>query len=68
MKTYTVQIPIAGHLSYIVEAENEEEAIKQAFEKDYSKGDDLTWEKLDMFNRGNVCYCPSPWEVTATEE
>jgi hypothetical protein len=22
-----------------------------------------TWEPVEQFNSGNVCYCPRPWEI-----
>ena len=28
---------------------------------------DLSWEMLETFGRGNVCYCPSPWSVEVEE-
>ncbi len=62
MKTYNVIIPIAGHAYIQVEADNEEQAKEIAMEK--ATLDDLEdWECLDEFNRGNVCYCPTPWEI-----
>jgi hypothetical protein len=68
MKTYIVTIPIAGHVSFEVEAENEDSAKAAAWEKDpTSKDAELSWEQLETFGRGNVCYCPSPWEVDVHE-
>lgn len=66
MKTYIVTIPIAGHLRFEVEAEDEESAIEKASDMDHEKAE-LEWEQLSRFNQGNVCYCPSPWEITAEE-
>lgn len=66
MKTYIVTIPIAGHLSFEVEAEHEEDATKKAWEMDHCHGE-LTWEMLSRFHDGNVSRCPSPWEVEAEE-
>jgi len=66
MKKYYVQIPIAGHLSFEVEAECKEQAIELAFELDSSAGE-LSYDELSSFNSGNVCHCPSPWKATATE-
>ena len=67
MKNYDVCIPIAGHALVTVEANNEEEAKKKAFEEEISINDIESWETLKKFNQGNVCYCPSPWEVEAEE-
>jgi len=63
MKTYLVTTPIAGHLSFEVEAESEEAAKEKVREMDASDGE-LTWDRLDRFHTGNVCHCPSPWEET----
>lgn len=62
MKEYTITLPIAGHAVVTVEAESEEEAIKEAFNT-VTIDDIQEWEALRQFNRGNVCYCPSPWEI-----
>lgn len=62
MKEYTVTIPLAGHATVIVQAENEKEAKEKAFQSDISNND-ITWELLNQFSKGNVCYCPSPWSV-----
>ena len=62
MKEYEVIIPIAGHAFVTVEAESEDDAKEKAFEKvtlDHVE----SWEPLERFNQGNICYCPSPWEV-----
>jgi hypothetical protein len=66
MKTFNVTIPIAGHVSFEIEAETKEAAIKAACDADPIEGE-VTWEMLESFNQGNVCFCPSPWEVTAKE-
>jgi hypothetical protein len=66
LKTYQVTIPIAGHAFLTVEAESEKEAKEKAF--DEVRLDDVDdWEALEQFNRGNVCYCPSPWEIDICE-
>jgi hypothetical protein len=62
MKTYLVTFPIAGHLSFEVEAESEEQAKDMAYELEAEKGE-LEYEILEKFNSGNVCHCPSPWET-----
>lgn len=65
-KTFDVVIPIAGHCFVQVEADNEEDAIGKAFEK-VSLDDVQEWEALTRFHSGNVCHCPSPWEVEVEE-
>lgn len=66
MKTYIVTIPIAGHISFEVEAENETAAKDAAWNSETDQGE-LTWGMLDCFGHGNVCHCPSPWEVEVEE-
>ena len=66
MKTYSVTLPIAGHAHLDVEAESEDEAIQKALEQ-VTLGDVDNWEAVEQFNRGNVCYCPRPWEAEAEE-
>lgn len=65
-KSYTVTIPIAGHLHFDVEAESPEAAKEQAYNLPVEEGD-LSWEMLERFNSGNVCYCPTPWNLTVKE-
>lgn len=65
MKTYGVKIPIAGHIYVEVEAANEDEAIEKAFEQDFTVDNIESWETLEQFNKGNVCYCPHPWGAEA---
>ena len=79
MKTYSVMIPMAGHLSLTVEAESKDDAKGKAFDvagkaldkmltdDDESGAEFQNIELLDQFNQGNVCYCPSPWEVEVEE-
>jgi hypothetical protein len=67
MKSWSVTLPIAGHAYLTVEAETEEEAIEQAFNEvtiDHIE----TWEAVERFNQGNVCYCPHPWEAEVVDE
>lgn len=63
-KTWEVTIPIAGHALLTVRAETQKEAVTIAFDK-ASLDDVQEWEALHRFTQGNVCYCPSPWEVEA---
>lgn len=68
MPRYSVMVPIAGHIIVDVDAENEDDAKNKAL-----LSDDLTlknihgWEALEQFNQGNVCFCPSPWEIDVEE-
>lgn len=66
MKTFEVILPIAGHAYLIIQAETKKEAIGQAFDE-VALCNIEEWEALTEFNRGKVCYCPQPWEVTAEE-
>lgn len=64
MPKFHVLVPIAGHASLTVQAEDKQEAINMAMSQ--VTDDDLEeWEALPMFNQGNVCHCPSPWEAEA---
>jgi hypothetical protein len=67
LKTYSVTIPIAGHVIVEVDAEDEKSAIKKALDAEISAEDIEQWQTLDRFLQGNVCYCPKPWEVSAEE-
>lgn len=67
MKTYEVTIPIAGHAFLTIEASSEREAIEKAMDEVTLK-DVENWECLEQFNKGNVCYCPSPWKAEARLE
>jgi hypothetical protein len=65
-RTWTVQVPIAGHAILEVEAESAESAIEAALNSNDLTHDKIeTWEALERFNQGNVCYCPHPWHATA---
>ncbi len=66
MKTYIVTIPIAGHISFNIEAENADAAKELAWNTDSEHGE-VTWDMLDTFGQGNVCHCPTPWEIAAEE-
>lgn len=68
MRTYSVTIPVAGHITVAVEAENQEEAKKKAFEVEVTADQIDEWTTLESFVSGNVCHCPSPWKIEATEE
>ena len=68
MPLYNVTIPIAGHAFLQVEADNEDAAIEAAFASDDLTIDAIgSWEPIEAFNAGNVCYCPHPWEAEAEE-
>lgn len=64
MKSWEVTVPIAGHAWLTVAAETEEEAIELAM-SEASLNHVQEWDTLRQFVRGNVCCCPSPWEVQA---
>ena len=81
MKTYSVMIPMAGHVCLSVEAESEDDAkgkalgiANEALDRMLKSDDEQSGaefqniELLDQFNQGNVCYCPTPWEVEVEEE
>ena len=68
MKTYTVTIPIAGHITVFVEANSAEEAREIALDDPEKDDSELTWETLECFTMGNVCYCPTPWKIEVEEE
>ena len=61
-RIYGVTVPIAGHAYIEVEASSEEEAQEMAFQN-VEVRDMQEWDALKQFIRGNVCYCPAPWEV-----
>ena len=66
MKTYNVIVPFAGHMSIQIDAESEEDAIEKALvSEDLTIENVESWEPMAQFNRGNVCYCPQPWEAEA---
>lgn len=64
MSEYEVKLPIAGHLTFYVEAESEKEAIEKANDMPSQEGE-LDWQQVGSFNQGNVCYCPQPWSDKA---
>lgn len=65
-RVFGVTLPIAGHAYIEVEAENQEDAIQEAFNQVEQKHIE-SWESLEQFNQGNVCYCPHPWEAEAED-
>jgi hypothetical protein len=64
VKIYTVTLPIAGHITTEIEAENAEAAISAALDGDLMTYD-ASWEALEQFSQGNICYCPKPWKAEA---
>jgi hypothetical protein len=68
MKLYSVRIPIAGHALIDVHAENGEDAIKKAFASEITNENIESWDTLKQFTKGNVCFCPQPWQAEATLE
>jgi hypothetical protein len=79
MKTYNVTIPMAGHVCLSVKAESKDDAKEKALDvagealdrmlkdDDESGAEFQNVDVLDQFNRGNVCYCPDPWQVDVEE-
>lgn len=67
MTRRNVTIPIAGHAYVEVEANNEKAAIEAALEKATLR-DVEDWEPLERFNKGNICYCPQPWDAKVQEQ
>ena len=65
-RTFQVTIPFAGHMVIDVEAESEEAAIETALNEVTLDHID-SWEPLERFNQGNVCYCPHPWEAEVVD-
>lgn len=64
-RKYNVVLPIAGNAHVTVDAaESEAEAIERALEA-VTIDDIDEWEPLRQFHKGNVCYCPSPWNAEA---
>ena len=55
VKDYIVSIPIAGKITFLVEAESEEEAVKKAWDADPDLGD-AEWEMMEHICEGNVLY------------
>lgn len=66
MKTYGVTVPITGHAFIEVEAESEDDAIREALES-ISLEHIESWEAIRAVNTGNICHCMTPWEADAVE-
>ena len=66
MGKYLVIVPVAGHASIEVEADSPAEAEALAFER-LGPENLEDWEFLQSFNEGNICHCPSPWEVVVED-
>lgn len=64
--SFTVAVPIAGTAYIEVEAETEEEAIRLGLDGVTLEHIE-TWEALEQFHEGNVCYCPHPWSAEAQD-
>ena len=66
VKEYTVRFPVAGILSFYVEAQSEEEAIAKAWEIEWSltvTPDDNTIELVELYmldevTTGNISHAP----------
>ena len=53
MSKYIVSIPIAGTITFNVEAENEEDAIEKAWDESIDDGE-LEYELYEHLTEGNV--------------
>ena len=63
MSKYIVSIPIAGAIHVEVEAESQDEAIQEAWDRvnEASEPEDvgeLEWEYMNHITTGNVCHAP----------
>jgi hypothetical protein len=67
LKTYSVTIPIAGHVIVEVDAEDKKSAIEEAFKVRISTKDIDQWVMLKSFNERGFCHCPGPWDAEAEE-
>lgn len=66
MAEYECTIPIAGHAFVTVDADSEDDAIQKAI-LNVTIDDIQEWEPMGQFSRGNVLYCPQPWDAEATK-
>lgn len=66
MKKYNVRIPVTGVVDVEVDAENEEEAIEAALQKEISNKDLTEWETCREVVQGNV-FCGHTNSIEATE-
>lgn len=70
MKRWRVTLPVAGSLSFVVEANTAREAIAKGLNGDVDiESDDtqLEWETYRVISEGNVCYA-SVNRASAEEE
>jgi len=74
MKTYYVKVPLAGIISFSIEAESEKEAINKALKSDITvdiNGENHPeieeWDLYEKIVEGNVVYAPL-WRPEAFEE
>lgn len=66
MRRYSVALPIAGHIFVEVEADDAKAAVEAALELQFDTKDIEEWQVMERgYTRGNVCYCPTPWEPEA---
>ena len=68
-KTYSVLIPIAGHIEISVQADNEENAIEKAWEEDdqFKLANVLEWGSYRKLVEGNVLRCSPFNEIEVIE-
>ena len=57
MALYEVKIPIAGSITFEIEADSESDAIVEAFNTDADKGD-VEWDTFEKISSGNILYAP----------
>ena len=55
---YYVTIPIAGSVTVLVEAKDEDEAVEKAWDKIGDDDADVEWEALRKIASGNVLHAP----------
>lgn len=58
MKEFLVRIPIAGSVSFVVLADDEKEAVEEAWKAadDWEKNGEIEWEFHDKICSGNVLH------------
>lgn len=57
MALYAVKIPIAGSITFEIEADSEKEAIATAFNTDADEGE-VEWDTFKQIVSGNILQAP----------
>jgi hypothetical protein len=57
MALYEVKIPIAGSITFEIEADSERDAITEAFNTDADKGE-VEWDTFKQIVSGNILQAP----------